>query len=498
MSITLRICLIFLIVSALGFYFFARQEIGDTTKRYREATEEPLVDFAVVLANMVAAESETPQITPSSPWNSCLGADCPRLLPNVDSLRLALKYSSAQVLSAQIYNLLKTNVDTRIYVTDDRGVVVYDSDSGRDEGKDYSRWNDVRQTLRGDYGARTSRDHPGAEGSVLYVAAPVKLNGRIIGSLTVAKPNENANRFIDVAKRSTLVLGFVSFFTVAGLAVILLLIVSRPIKALTDYARAVRDGKRVALPSLPSGELRILAGAFEEMREALEGRKYVEQYVQTLTHEIKSPLTAIRGAVEILREDPPAEIRQQFMKNIERETERAQDLVNKLLSLSALQRKNSLDRAETVSLTEMTGRVLAAEQANAEVKGLQFKLDSTGDVSVQGDVFWLEEALGNVVQNAIDFAPEKSVIEIELRIEGGVAKVFVRDRGPGVPEWALGKIFDQFYSLPRPDSGKRSSGLGLTIVREVAELHGGSALLENHSDGGALVTLTLPLLAARA
>lgn len=477
MNITIRISLIFLLLSGLGFYYFAHQEIGDTTRRYREATEEPLVDFATVLANIVAVETQH--------------TNSPSLL-KFEMLREALQHSREARLSAKIYQLLKTSVDIRVYVTDKNGVVVFDS-SGRDLGKDYSHWNDVSQVLQGNYGARTSRDDPQYEVSLLYVAAPIRVHGELLGVLAVAKPNANSNQFIEAAQRNTLLLGLLSFFAVAGLAVVLSLIVTRPIHALTDYVRNIRDGKKSPLPKLSKGEIRSLAEAFEEMREALEGRKYVEQYVQTLTHEIKSPLTAIRGAVELLKENPPEPARTTFMENIERETERAEDLVKKLLSLSALQRSDQLEKSERINLEFLIEETCKRLAMAITRKHLRLDFDFKAKPQVMGDRFWLGEALTNILQNAVEFSPDSGELRVELFQDSERAFIRVSDVGPGIPEWALGKIFDKFYSLPRPETKKRSSGLGLTIVEEIVHLHGGTVSLVNREGGGAEATLAIPL-----
>ena len=481
MNITARISLMFLLLSALGFYYFAREEIGETTKRYREATEEPLVDFASVLANIVAAD--TLRANPQ-------GSERPE--PQCELLRTALLNLKDQRLSAKIYDLIKTSVDIRVYVTDASGKVVFDS-SGRELGKNYAQWNDVSQTLQGNYGARTSRDDPDHPGSLLYVAAPIRVKGSLIGVLSVAKPNENANHFIEAAQRNTLLLGLLSFFAVAGLAVLLSLVVTRPIHALTAYVRNIRDGKKAPLPRLGSTELRTLGDAFEEMREALEGRKYVEQYVQTLTHEIKSPLTAIRGAVELLKENPPEPAKSRFMENIAREAERAEDLVKKLLSLSALQRSDQLERMETIDLPGLIEETVSSFRVQAERKSVEIHFHSEQQASVLGDRFWLGEAFTNILQNAIEFTPERSHIRVSLRQESPSVVVLIEDEGPGVPDWAIERIFEKFYSLPRPETKKRSSGLGLTIVQEVLQLHGGSVELKNREPAGAVVRISLPL-----
>jgi len=111
---------------------------------------------------------------------------------------------------------------------------------------------------------------------------------------------------------------------------------------------------------------------------------------------------------------------------------------------------------------------------------------------VTGESFLLRQALGNLLENAIAFSPARGRIDLSLSTAPGLAIIAVRDRGPGVPDYALGRVFERFFSLPRPDGTGKSTGLGLSLVREVAALHGGGARLTNHTDGGALAVLDLP------
>jgi two-component system sensor histidine kinase CreC len=99
--------------------------------------------------------------------------------------------------------------------------------------------------------------------------------------------------------------------------------------------------------------------------------------------------------------------------------------------------------------------------------------------------------MANLLQNAVDFSPEGGRILVTLTGDAQSIKVRVTDEGPGIPDYALDRVCDPFYSLQRPDSGEKSSGLGLTFVRNVAELHGGHVSVENGPRGGAVATLTL-------
>jgi two-component system sensor histidine kinase CreC len=293
--------------------------------------------------------------------------------------------------------------------------------------------------------------------------------------------------------------------------------ISRPIEKLTYYAKAVRDGRRVPAPRLGRDEVGVLGAAFEEMRAALEGKRYVEEYVQTLTHQMKSPLSAIRGAAELLDEDMPSEQRSQFLQNIRSESARIQDLIERMLQLSALESRKELRDVEEVDMSELVRDVLAEMQPMLAAKQLQARTESPvgggqqartespfeggqGGCSsrvepllVKGERFLLRQAFANLLQNAVDFSPEKGVISISVEAQDGTAIVSISDNGPGIPDYALDKVFTRFYSLCRPDTGKKSSGLGLTFAKEVADLHGGQIRIANRAEGGAEVTLILPM-----
>ena len=114
------------------------------------------------------------------------------------------------------------------------------------------------------------------------------------------------------------------------------------------------------------------------------------------------------------------------------------------------------------------------------------------ELEIEGDLFLLHQALSNLLQNAIDFSPPKGVIDLRAAREGSSVRLELRDRGPGIPEYAKGKLFQRFFSLQRPDTGKKSTGLGLNFVQEVAKLHRGSIRLENLDAGGLCAVLVLP------
>ncbi|HBD08893.1 MAG TPA: two-component system sensor histidine kinase CreC [Syntrophobacteraceae bacterium] len=473
MKLGTRIFIAYLLIFAACFTYPIDRIARDLRTRYVEGIEDPLVDHANILAALVGTEMEDGRFDP-------------------DHLYRVFEHAYGRVLSARLYDLLKTRVDLRVYITDRAGRITFDSENRGTLGADYSNWRDVWLTLQGSYGARSTRQDPQDPATtVLYVAAPIVVHGQIAGVLTVAKPTTNVNSFLKVAQPRIVRIGVFSAAAAIFLSLIVSFWITRPIRRLTQYAHDVREGKRVKLPKLGRSELSDMAMAFERMREALEGKKYVEQYVQTLTHEIKSPLSAILGAAELLEEDMPLEKRAQFLGNLRTETHRIQDLVDRMLKLSELENKRMLERVERISFAALVRTVLESKEALLSQKSLHVELDLDEELFVKGDSFLLHQAVSNLIQNAIDFSPAHGRIAITLQTNGKALDLMVEDEGPGIPEYAREKVFDKFFSLERPDTGKKSTGLGLNLVREVAHLHGGAIRLENRAARGLRATFQL-------
>jgi two-component system sensor histidine kinase CreC len=124
--------------------------------------------------------------------------------------------------------------------------------------------------------------------------------------------------------------------------------------------------------------------------------------------------------------------------------------------------------------------------------GIGWQAELPESCRVNGDRFLLQRALANLLHNALEFSPEGGSIDVAVASTRRHHEIRVRDHGPGLPEFAEKRVFDRFYSLPRPGTGRKSTGLGLSFVREIADLHHGTVELKNHPEGGALAVLRLP------
>jgi two-component system sensor histidine kinase CreC len=476
MKLGLRIFICYFAIFAICFYFPIDWVLDNLRSRYLEGVEDPLVDQANILASIAGSQMEEGTFDPEK-W------------------RAIFKDVYSRMPSARIYELDKTNVDMSIYITDNTGKVIFDSNNTDNIGKNFKNWRDVGLTLSGKYGARTTRRDPNdSKTSVLYVAAPIEVNGNLAGVLTVVKPTTNINNFIDSAKPKISRVGLISALAALVLSLLATLWIIRPISRLKLYAEDIRNGKRVSLPRLDHTEIGDMGHAFERMKEALEGKKYVEQYVQALTHEIKSPLSAIRGAAELLEENMPPETRERFLTNIRDEANRIQDIVDRMLELSELENRKKLINIETVSFRSIIQAVLESKQTMLLKKNLRVKVKTDNGLLIRGDSFLLNQAVANLIQNAIDFSPENSQLNVITEMDDSNLTLAITDEGPGIPDYALEKIFNKFFSLKRPDTDKKGTGLGLSFVKEVAELHNGRVSVENLAEGGAQAVFVIPIL----
>jgi two-component system sensor histidine kinase CreC len=268
--------------------------------------------------------------------------------------------------------------------------------------------------------------------------------------------------------------------------------ITRPLRRLMEHVAAVKAGGRPPLPPLGSDEMGRLGAAFDDLCASLDGRAYIERYVQTLTHELKSPLAAIRGAAELLDEDLPPDDRRRFLANIRTETGRLQDLAERLLELAALERRSEALRNDTIAAEALIADVVESLHPQTVTKGVAVQVTIHPGIAVRGERFLIRQALANLLQNAIAFSPAGGVITIAAQPQDGRTAISIRDQGPGIPDFAHERIFERFFSLARPDTGRKGTGLGLTFVREVALRHGGTITLANHPDGGTIADLRLP------
>ena len=424
----------------------------------------------------------------------------------------------------------------RVYVTDSSGIVIYDSlpKPDNNEGQNYGRWNDVYLTLRGQYGARsTLRDGQQRDGSVMYVAQPIKnMSGDIIGVVSVGKPVASVLPYLDDTRNRMLITALLISIAALILAGLVAWWLKQSITLVTQYTSALAEDTKKPYFYL-GHELNSLTDTIETMKHRLENRAYVTDYVHTLTHELKSPLTAIRASSELLEDDGldghmlDKDDRQMLIETVGEQSVKMQQLIDRLLLLAKVEQPTfKLNRQLTPLLPLLQSLIKdnTAKQQQQNLYPIDIYIDDQhmtnttnlpaellASTSVFADQFWLIQVLQNVLDNAIHFAD--STVNISLHSTARTVIIDIFNDGKLLPDYAIEKAFERYFSLShqsQPSSQttnhtdsndlnteaadpttkprqtdyssntlKKGTGLGLTLVKQVIEHHGGQVALNN-------------------
>lgn len=225
-----------------------------------------------------------------------------------------------------------------------------------------------------------------------------------------------------------------------------------------------------SLPRLGRRALGVIGAAYDEMRDALAGRNDVADCVQTLTHEVKGPQSSIRGAAELLQKPMPDADRARFTADSLRETERIQQFVDRMMALTALESRKSLEITEPMALRPLLLELAASARSAAAPRGQRVIVSGDergGAIVVEGDAFLLQRVVAKLIDNALDFSPSSATVTLGLVRRGRSVDVTVRDTRPGFPDYAEDKVFEKFYSLARPHWKKRARGSGFHSSRRL-------------------------------
>lgn len=479
MKISLKIFLGYFVLVGLAAWFVLTVFVDEVKPGVRQAMEDTLVDTANVLAELAANDVTLGNIQHGS-------------------FAKGLAQYQARASKADIGGVRKKTADYRVYITDARGIVIFDS-ANVALGQDYSKWNDVYLTLRGKYGVRSSPAIAGDKDSdtIMYIAAPIHNGNQIIGSLTVAKPNRTVLPFIERAQAKIIRWGALLFVLSLIIGALFTWRFTRKINQLREYAVRVAKGEKAIAPGSSNDELAELANAMQTMRTELDGKQYVQESVQHLTHELKSPITAIQGAAELISPNMAPADQAHFLTQIKTQAGRVQTIIQNMLGLASLEHQQQLQQVSLVNLNKLIQTQITHLSQKHTALQVNIHAACRAGLFVHVDSFLLGQAIYNLLENALDFSPPNSEVHISVTEEPHQINISVIDQGTGIPDYALDKVFDKFYSLPRPAYAKnaqqKSTGLGLNFVQEVVKLHGGKVRLNNHKNGGAIATIILPM-----
>lgn len=531
LSIFFRIWLaVALVLIICGVVVFT-QLFGYVKPTAQQVIEDTLLDTSQILAVSLQVPLESGELLKPS-----FQSQLDRAFVGTPTIGRSVSDNSIRNIKQPIYQK-KTRSSFHIYVTDAEGIVIYDSQLApdNDEGADYSRWNDIYLTLQGQYGARTTVDTASkVDSSIMYVAQPIKnASNRLIGVVSVGKPVDSVLPYLENTRQRMLITALLISIVALLLAGLVAWWLKQSITLVTHYTGALAEDTKKPYFYL-GHELNSLTDTIEDMKHRLENRAYVSDYVHTLTHELKSPLTAIRASSELLEDDGlDPEDRQMLSETIGEQSIKMQQLIDRLLLLAKVEQPTFKLNRQNIAIIALLNSLIKNSSAKLQQRRLPaIELFMNDKISVKDDItqntllektiiyadsFWLLQALQNVLDNAIYFAEHRISINIDTSAKQSVTLTVFND-GKHLPDYALSKAFDRYFSLSHQvinhvnkadettdfsssatiNTLKKGTGLGLTLVKQVIEHHGGSVSLNNinadvDNAAGVIVNIILPL-----
>jgi signal transduction histidine kinase len=388
-----------------------------------------------------------------------------------------------------------------IRILDMSGIVV--ATTREDYGLSLGAWEEVKQALAGEWASRLrvrpreGIDPPpallsGISTLRVFVSVPVVEQGRMLGAVVLSRTPRTIVQALYGKRYHLAALAAVLVGSVVLLAFFSAFTISRPLRAVMLQARRVAGGERSAIvPVRHPGtrEVEDLSASIVTMAQTLEQRAdYIAAFAAEVSHEFKTPLTAIRGTVEVLRDhldDMSAEERERFLSNIEQDVGRLDRLVRRLLELA---RADMLRPApdEIARLDEIASGVVEHYRS----AGLTVAVEpGSGAVTVAIGPDVLRSVIRNLIDNIRQHAGPGASARLSWRIEDGLAALHVADDGVGISPGNAARVFDRFFTTARDAGG---TGLGLAIVRSQLAAHGGTIALVPSTRGAAFV-IRLPL-----
>ncbi len=270
----------------------------------------------------------------------------------------------------------------------------------------------------------------------------------------------------------------------------------KPIQAITGVAREITAtdlSRRIRLDG-PEDELKAMADTFDQMLDRIdEAFESQRRFIHEASHELRNPIAVIRTNVEVALADAeaPAEELRETLTVVGRSAARLAILVDDLLMYA--RRESPADRETVVDVTQLVIDSAAEFAAPAEARQLTITAHAPNGLATHGDPVALRQALANLLANAVRLAPPGTPIAVEAGQEGAWVWMAVQDRGPGIAAEEQPKIFERFYrGDPQRARAEGRSGLGLTIVRQIAMAHGGSVGLRSEPGVGSTFSIWLP------
>lgn len=357
---------------------------------------------------------------------------------------------------------------------------------------------EVKEALQGRYGAATRRT-PGQRSLTLFSALPIRHDGAITGAVVVSQSTFRILQALYHVRLRIFEIVVTSIIAAALLSTVVSLTIVRPLKRLRGHTGALAE-RRGPLPATFPGterrdEIGALARALERLTRQLDDHiKLLESFTADVSHEFRNPLAAIRTAAEMIADSDSSAERQRFLEMMRRDVDRLDRLVSGVRELARIEGQLEQERLDAIDLPGLLEAVVAGARLSSPQSAAVVVRPPERECFVRGSRERLAQAFENLLSNAVSFAPGGSSVDVTIAALDRACRVTVADRGPGIPDAHLQRVFERFFSY-RPGTERREHlGLGLAIVKQIVEGYGGAITARNREGGGAAFEVELPTI----
>ena len=336
-----------------------------------------------------------------------------------------------------------------------------------------------------------------AEDYAAYCAASLTLAGDTLGAVLYVSPVQALVDSINAVRRQLWSVFLIVAIAAAIAAVLFSRVITRPIIALTRTIRKMGKGDLSARVQVrASGEMRDLADSYNAMAEEIEHfDQSRSQFVSNASHELKTPLTTMKILLEnlIYQPDMPAELRGEFMQDMNHEIDRLTNVVTDLLTLTQADSHQTPLQIERVDLSALVEDALHLLRPAADKRDQALNAAIAPGLLTECDPGKIRQIVTNLVDNALKYTPDGGEVTVRLTDQGETVALSVTDNGVGIPDDDQAHIFDRFYRVDKARSrATGGTGLGLSIVRQMVSMHGGEISVASAPGKGSTFTVTLP------
>ena len=489
-SIRFKITLLYAAILAVALTAFSLILYHNVSTNLRNAMDSLLKSKAGGIAQAIDTYWEASKLESAENTEATQRPEALRKRRNANFAKIAQKWAIERSGDPTLVNIL-----VQIFDTD--GAII-SSSKGTQDLTAISKKNFLSVLQGKDRFDTINFEEPYNRLTFRVYTTPVVEHEKVAYIVQVASPMTAMQIALGNIRFSLLLLFPITILVMSAMGSFLVRATLRPVDSMIDTIRGITAENmkmRLASPGT-NDEIQKLAETFNGMLRRLEDSFSSQRKLfENLSHELKTPLTILRGELEItLKKMRSGAEYEEVLRSSLEEINRMSGLVENLLLLARLDLKELIPARKEFELNQLLKACINSLKPLAATKEIALRFEPVNTISVNGDEEELKTLFINILDNAIKYTPAGGKIEVISGATHSRAKVWIKDTGIGISPGDLGHVFDRFYRAERSGKSSGSFGLGLSIVRSIAESHGGSVTVESEVSKGTVFTITLPLL----